>query len=92
MAPSHGKTWAGEMWLWCLRLVLDDVGLAGLGGHVHAALEAAARWHLQRARLLCRSEKTLGGDLLDVLPAEQQQRAQKHVTRHPEPSWASKSW
>lgn len=91
-----GKTWEGEIWLWRSLLVLDDGGLAGLGGHIHAALEAAAGWHLQRtllggASLLGRREETLGGDLLNTLPAEQTQRAQKRVTSHPEPSSVSKS-
>lgn len=60
-----------------MAVVLNDGGLAGLGGHVHAALEAAVGWHLQRARLLGRSEKTLGGDLLNILPAERNTKHRK---------------
>lgn len=53
------------------------MGLAGLGGRVHAALEATAGWDLQRAGLLCRSKEALGGDLLNILPAQQQQQKKK---------------
>lgn len=49
---------------------LNDVGLAGLGGHFHAALSAAAGRYFQRQGLLCWSKQALGGDLLRVLPEE----------------------
>lgn len=49
---------------------LNDVGLAGLGGHFHAALSAAAGRYFKREVLLCWSKQALGGDLLRILPEE----------------------
>lgn len=49
---------------------LNDVGLAGLGGHFHAALSAAAGRYFKRQRLLCWSKQALRGDLLHILPEE----------------------
>lgn len=49
---------------------LNNMGLAGLSGHLQAAFSATAGWHFQQAGLLHRSRHALGTDLLHVLPVE----------------------
>jgi len=49
---------------------LNHMGLAGLSGHLQAALPTAAGWHFKQAALLRRSRKALGTDLLHSLPGE----------------------
>lgn len=46
------------------------MGLARLSGHIQAAFSATIGWHFKQARLLCRSRHALGGDLLHILPVE----------------------
>ena len=52
------------------RMCLNHVSLAGLRGHLQAALSTAAGGHFKQAGLLRRSRHALGADLLHVLPAE----------------------
>lgn len=60
---------------------LNDVGLAGLGGHFHAALSTAAGRDFKRQGLLCWSKQVLGGDLLRILPEEDStDERQRHPT------------
>ena len=47
---------------------LHHRGLAGLSGHLQAALSSTAGRHLQQGGLLRRSWHALGTDLLHVLP------------------------
>ena len=49
---------------------LNNMGLAGLSGHLQAAFSATAGWHFQQAGLLHRSWHALGTDLLHLLPVE----------------------
>lgn len=51
-------------------MCLNHMGLAGLSGHLQAALSATAGWHFKLARLLCRSWHALRTDLLHMLPVE----------------------
>lgn len=61
---------------------LNNVGLAGLGGHFHAALSAAAGRYFKRQGLLCWSKQALGGDLLRILPGgDSTDERQRHPTR-----------
>lgn len=46
------------------------MGLAGLSGHLQAALSTTAGWHFKQAGLLRRSWHALGTDLLHMLPVE----------------------
>jgi len=51
------------------RMCLNHMGLAGLSGHLQAALSATAGWHFKQAGLLHRSWQALGTDLLHMLPS-----------------------
>ena len=53
------------------KMCLNHMGLAGLSGHLQAALSATAGWHFKQAGLLRRSWQALGTDLLHMLPAEE---------------------
>lgn len=52
------------------RMCLNHMGLAGLCGHLQAALSATAGWHFKQAGLLRRSWQALGTDLLHMLPGQ----------------------
>lgn len=53
------------------------MGLAGLSGHLQAALTAAAGWHFKQAGLLRRSWQALGTDLLHLLPGKERREEKK---------------
>lgn len=51
-------------------MCLNHMGMAGLSGHLQAALSTTAGWHFRQARSLCWRGNALQTDLLHMLPGE----------------------
>lgn len=51
-------------------MFLNHIGMAGLSGHLQAALSTTAGRHFKQARFLHRRWNALGTDLLHMLPVE----------------------